>query len=155
MVAATRMPWIIAVALTHEGDACLPWPFSTRGGRRPQDAYPALMGCYAHVWLCTEMHGPKPSPDHEVEHLCGDHLCMNWRHLEWALHVDNCARRTEHGTQTIGERHGMAVLTAEQAAEILASNLPGVELARLHGVCPATISKIRNRILWKHLARAT
>jgi hypothetical protein len=139
------------VALSHDSDACLLWPFSTRGGRRPQDAYPALGGCYAHVFLCELVYGPKPTPLHEVEHICGVKLCMNVRHIQWELHRENCARRTAHGTQTVGEQHGMAKLTERQVRKILASKKMGIELAAEFNVSPPMICRIRKRKAWKHL----
>jgi hypothetical protein len=155
MNAPLHRPWIANVALLYESDACLPWPFGTRGGRRPQDAYPALGGSgYAHVLLCELTHGPRPSPDHEAEHLCGFHLCMNKRHIRWALHRENCQRRTAHGTQLIGERHNMAKLTEIQVRAIRAAPKlrgSGRALAKHYGVCPATICVIRSRKNWSHL----
>lgn len=150
-----RLPWIEQVALPYEGDACLLWPFSTRGGSgQPGEVYPALAVGYAHVLLCELAHGPRPTPDHEAEHLCGHKLCMNKRHLAWALHVDNCARRTEHGTQTIGERHPGHILTENDVLAIRA--VPkvygsGVALAEQFGVSTATVSYVRSRRGWKHL----
>lgn len=148
-------PWIRDVALKHTGDSCLKWPFAVRGGRRPQDAYPALaQRGYAHVLLCEIVHGLRPSSAHETEHTCGFHLCMNPRHVQWALHKDNCARRTQHGTQTIGEQHGMAKLTEHEVRAIIRASRgrgTGVRLASLYGVSPATICNIRHGKSWAHL----
>ncbi len=137
--------------MAHEGDSCLYWPFCTRGGRRPQDAYPALSGGYAHVFLCEQVHGPRPTAEHEVDHLCGHNLCMSKRHVQWALHADNCARRTEHGTQLIGEKHNLAKLTEPEVRAIRDSSARGVDLAAQYGVCPATVCNIRKGKLWRHL----
>jgi hypothetical protein len=123
-----------------------------RGGRRPQDAYPALaQHGYAHLLLCAMVHGPRPTPAHEAEHLCGNKLCMNPRHLAWALHKVNCARRTPHGTQTQGEKHGMAKLRECDVRKIRSSGIRGVVLADYFGVSPATISLVRNRKNWRHV----
>lgn len=156
MSRAIRKPWILNVALLHEGDECLLWPFSTRGGRarRGDAGYPALDDTYGHIFLCELVHGSRPTPHHEVEHLCGTRLCMNPRHVAWATHAENCARRTDHGTQTIGVRHGMVKLTDAQVIEIIDTPLErgtGVTLARRFGVSYATISRIRHGTSWKHL----
>jgi len=79
---------------------------------------------------------------------------MNPQHVKWSTHSENCKRRTEHGTQTIGERHGMAKLTKDDVEEI--RNTPflygsGVKLARKYGVSPGAISLIRTGKNWKHL----
>jgi hypothetical protein len=155
MTRELHRPWIRDVALTHVGDECLLWPFAVRGGRPGEGGYPALaQRGYAHVLLCEIVHGAKPAPRHEVEHLCGTKLCMNPRHVAWALHRDNCARRTEHGTQTIGTRHGMAKLTDEDVRAI--RRVPrvygtGRALAEQYGVTSSMIWRIRNRLAWKHL----
>lgn len=148
---ATRLPWIVEVALPYAREACLIWPFSVRGGRRTKDAYPALCGGYAHVKLCEIVHGPRPTPAHETEHLCGNKLCMNKRHIQWALHPANCARRTEHGTQTIGEKHPRAILTEKDVLEIRKSKARGVDLAKRYGVSPAAICIARKGKTWRHL----
>lgn len=151
---AVCIPWIESVALPYEGDDCLRWPFAMRGGRRPQDAYPAISGGYGHVYLCERAHGARPTPQHEVEHLCGNRRCMNKRHIAWATHEDNCARRTVHGTQTIGERHPGAILSEADVRAIRATPRlrgSGVALAEHYGVAPATISVIRSGRTWSHL----
>lgn len=155
MTKEMHRPWIRDVALKHEGDSCLLWPFAVRGGRRPQDAYPALAQFgYAHILLCEIVHGTRPTAKHEVEHLCGEKLCMNPRHIAWALHKENCARRTQHGTQLIGEKHNMAVLTEDEVRDIRKAPIvrgSGRALAELYGVSPAQISNIRNRKAWQHV----
>jgi transcriptional regulator with XRE-family HTH domain len=79
---------------------------------------------------------------------------MNPRHLRWATHKENCARRTAHGTQLIGEKHNLAKLTEGQVWDIrhaAPTRGTGRELARYYGVSPATISLIRNGKNWKHI----
>ena len=146
------MPWISSVALTHTSDDCLRWPFCLRGGRRKKDAYPALGGRgYAHVLLCELVNGARPSPQHEAEHLCGNKLCMNPRHVQWALHKQNCARRTQHGTQTVGVRHGMALLSEADVLAIRATPKRTRGLSAKYGVSNATICVIRAGRTWKHI----
>lgn len=148
MNAPIRMPWLMNVALAYEGDDCLDWPYSLRG------QYPALCGGYGHVKLCELAHGPRPTPEHEAEHICGRSCCMNKRHLRWATHLENCQRRTEHGTQLIGERHNLAKLTNTDVRAILTAPRnygSGAALARRYGVSPALICIIRKRKVWRHL----
>lgn len=154
MTAPTRKPWIHSVALSWESDECLPWPFSVRGGQ-DKGGYPALSDTYGHIYLCTLAHGPAPTPEHEVEHLCNFRRCMNKKHLAWATHKDNCARRTEHGTQLAGEKHNMAKLTVPQVRRIRRAKEVrggGRRLAEKYEVSPALISLIRRGKLWPGVA---
>lgn len=144
MVKATRLPWIHSVALAYESDKCLMWPFSLRGN------YPALIGTYGHIYLCELVNGPKPR-GMETEHTCGVSACMNKRHLQWATHADNCKRRTEHGTQLIGEKHNMVKLSEYEVRYIRSSPDKGVDIAEAFCVSTALISLIRNRKIWRHI----
>lgn len=51
----------------------------------------------------------------------------------------------------IGMSHGMAKLTDSDVLLIRASELSGIYLAKKYGVCSATISNVRNRVIWKHI----
>lgn len=75
-------------------DQCVWWPFSTSGhgyGSR-------FGGKYPHQHICLKFHGNPPTPSHEVAHGCGNRLCINPRHLRWALHVENEMDKLRHGT---------------------------------------------------------
>lgn len=125
-----------------------------RGGDGKVGMYPALIGTYGHIYLCELVNGPKPTEAHEAEHMCGHNWCMNKRHLQWSTHSDNCKRRTQHGTQLIGERHNLAVLTVQQVKAIRRTPKvrgSGVVLADFYGVSTAAISLVRNKKNWKHL----
>lgn len=139
-----RVAWACAATL-YEGDDCLLWPFALRGG------YPAMTGGYGHVFVCAEAHGPRP-PGMEAEHICGVRQCMNKRHLRWATHKVNCQRRTEHGTQTIGERHGRSKLKRREVEAIRRAPKvygSGLKLARQCRVAKTTISMVRGKRIWK------
>lgn len=149
-----REHWIQNVALKHQGDACLEWPFCVRGGRRGEGGYPALDGTYGHIRLCELAHGPRTTPKHEVEHLCGKRRCMNPEHVQWTTHRVNCARRTDHGTQTIGVKHPQAILSEADVRAIRAASRhrgSGRELARHYGVTPSTICVVRAGRSWRHI----
>lgn len=51
-----------------------------------------------------------------------------------------------------GERHGNAKLTEEKVRHIRASDWSTSELARFHGVSEASISLVRTRAIWRHVA---
>lgn len=91
---------------------CIPWPYAgTSEGYGRINVDGTTIG--AHVHVATLAHGPKPSPDHECCHSCGNgHLgCVNARHLYWGTRSDNVQDAIRHGTHFRGgsqkrwERH--------------------------------------------------
>jgi hypothetical protein len=51
----------------------------------------------AHVWMCTVMHGAKPSTSHMVLHSCDNPSCVNPEHLSWGLAHQNSAQMVARG----------------------------------------------------------
>lgn len=146
--------FIHEVALKHEGDECLPWPFSKSGAGRGQ----IWVGDVKHVtprYVCELIHGAPPTPEHEAAHSCGKghEGCISPHHLSWKTTSENHADKLIHGTHLRGERSGTAKLTEDQAREIL--RLKGVksqyELAKQFGVRQPSISRIHQGKRWAHL----
>ena len=81
------------VVLHYRGDDCLIWKFSRRDGYAAIKVLGRTKG--VHVLVCEHEHGPKPSPKHEVAHSClnGRFGCVTPRHVRWATHAENQARR--------------------------------------------------------------
>jgi hypothetical protein len=52
---------------------------------------------------------------------------------------------------TPGEKSGLAKLTNKAVRYIRRSRKSGVELVRQFSVSPATISRVRNNVLWRHI----
>jgi hypothetical protein len=132
------------------------WPYAQAGDGADEGAgYGKLTYAgrqtYSHIVACTLRQGEKPTDDHEAEHLCPNKLCCNGSHMAWALHAPNCQRRTEHGTQLIGEKHNMVKLTEANVRYIRKSKHSGRFLADFFGISPATVSLIRSRKLWRHI----
>lgn len=147
--------FVKAAAAAEHGE-CILWPFAQAGvGADKGEGYGKIYfegrQTYSHIAACKLKHGPKPTPQHEAEHLCPRKLCCNGNHVQWALHSPNCMRRTEHGTQLQGEKHPMVKLTTDQVRAIRMSPQTGVFLASFYGVSTALISLIRSRKLWAHI----
>lgn len=89
----------LLVATKYEGDGCLTWPYGTNGkgyGRVNYKNVPSN----AHVVITEIVHGPKPTPRHEVCHSCGNgHKgCVNPKHMRWGTRKDNVQDAIIHGT---------------------------------------------------------
>ena len=117
--------------------------------------------------VCRAFHGDPPSPKHDAAHGDGKPLNNREDNLRWATRVENMADSFKHGTfvvgdehwsrkypekRSIGEAHGHAKLTASDVLEIRSSKRKGSELASSLGVSRSTISMIRNRKIWAHVA---
>lgn len=148
--------FIHEVALQHEGNDCLKWPFGRGpagyGGTVIIDGKKFLVSRY----ICELVNGPPPTPKHEAAHSCGKghEGCIAPEHLEWKTHTENMADTILHGTHNRGERHGCVKLTEAAVREILA--LKGIEtqskLAARFGVDPSTISYIHAGRRWAWLS---
>lgn len=104
--------------LSYHGTECLIWPFARSSGY-------AVMGLAGKVetvsrLVCTEVHGPPPTPAHQAAHSCGNgHLgCVSRRHLSWKTPAGNQADRLVHDTHRRGERHVGVKLSEADAKEI-------------------------------------
>lgn len=142
------------VAIPHDGSECLAWPFS----RDPQ-GYPSVRvdGQTHHATriICTERHGPPPSPDHHAAHSCGKghEGCCSAGHLFWKTASDNQMDRVEHGTSNRGERNHFCTLNECDVREIrrLHNVVPQAEIASRYGVAKTTIQAIHYRRSWAWL----
>ena len=111
-----------------------------------------------------------------VCHSCDNRACFNPSHLFIGTPTDNARDMWEKGRQqdytkqpkgtehplrkdpskaARGERVGTSIYTAEQIAQILASNLPATELAKQLGVNRNLIYKVRAGLTWKWIKDAT
>lgn len=146
--------WIADVALRHNLDDCLIWPFGRHG-----NGYGSLVVAgrkvEAHRYICEVTIGPAANKDHQAAHSCGKgHLgCVAPNHLRWATPAENAADRVAHGNQVAGERHPRSKLTEDQAIKIATTVGPSdaVRAAKEFGVDRSTIDRIRNRTSWKHI----
>lgn len=97
-----------------------------------------------------------------VCHKCDNRACVNPDHLFLGTGNDNMADAARKGRMNWkkgaplrnfpkGEWHHKAKLIARDVREIRASSDKGVDLARLYGVTPTNITRIRKRKVWRHI----
>ncbi len=151
------MRFILDVALKHEDDACLIWPFS-----RANWGYGAVFvdgrNTPASRHVCRLAHGDPPDESYYATHSCnaGHEGCVNPKHLSWQTCLGNAQDRINAGNSLRGELNPSAVLTTEQVREIL--RLKGTIGARKiglrFGVCESTVLNIHTGRKWAWLADA-
>jgi len=102
---------------------------------------------------------PKPSPDHECCHaplVCNNGRCVQLDHIRWGTRTDNQVDRVADGTHNRGERCAAAKLTKSDVHTIrdlcTNSGLTQHEIADRYGIDQSTVSNIKRRQRWSHLA---
>lgn len=135
-----------------------------------------------HRAVCDAFHGPRPSGDHEVAHGDGARQNNRSENLRWATRKENAADRDLHGRtvrgdthpartkpgylptgdnhhwrrnpplHSSGENHWGARLTEADVRAIRADPRKGVEIAAAHQITPTSVSNIKSRKTWKHVA---
>lgn len=74
--------------------------------------------------------------------------------LRWGTRKENVADNKKHGTLAIGERHGIAKLSAKLVKLARRADRWGVsrtKIARRIGVCRAALRKLLRRETWDHV----
>lgn len=106
--------------------------------------------------LSWEAHNGPVQPGLSVCHKCDTPLCVNPEHLFVATHAENMSDMRKKGRTNppVGTRAHLSKLSDEVVRHILASDLSGADLGRLLGVSRTTVSKIRQRKTWAHVAIA-
>lgn len=91
----------------------------------------------------------------QVNHIDGDKQNNHFNNLEWVTARENDRHRIDVLKSGIGESHGFSKLLEGQILDIRKKYSAGertqITLAKDYGVNKATISKIVNRKLWKHI----
>ena len=144
----TRLKWL-KEHVNHEGDDCLPWPYSKHESGYGQATY---MGkkITANRLMCMLAHGNPPTSEHQASHSCGKghEGCVNPKHLRWATPLENSREKKIHGTQCSGPDCWNYKLTDSDVLEIrqvLAQEESSpTELAEKYGVHRSHIYNIRN-----------
>ena len=148
------LKYIHETVLKYEGDECLIWPYA-----RMANGYGvARVGGRNHLvsrFICEQVNGAPPTPEHEAAHLCGKgHLgCCAKSHLSWKTPVENAEDRLIHGTDSRGSKHVTSKLTEEDVILIrsLSPAYSHTEIAKMFNVHRAHVGDIINRHRWAHL----
>lgn len=146
--------FINEVAMHHEGDECLLWPFG-----RPNSGYGVISVGGVHLvrsrYVCTLKHGPPPTPLHEAAHSCNNgHLgCISPIHLSWMTHEENMIHKIASGHSLRGEKNPGNILTEAQVLEIrrLKGTIGARKIGLRFGVCETTVLDIHRRKKWAWL----
>lgn len=101
-----------------------------------------------------------PCPDGmEARHFPdGDPSNCRLLNLSWATHIENCADRTIHGTQTIGEKNVTAKLTTNDIHEIRRLRSTGMfchQIGSRFSVTESCIEDVLKGRTWKHVPHIT
>jgi HNH endonuclease len=148
-----RLAAFLGEAIRYTGSSCLLWPFGRSGAGYSMATANDGRRTTAHRIVCEVVHGPAPSPRHEVAHTnCRSRACIAPTHLRWDTPKGNQADRVADGTSNRGERQGRAKLTAERVTTIRAQpERRAKALAIEFGVSTGTISGIRKYKTWRHI----
>lgn len=142
-------------SIQSNSDCCCFWPFG-KAGRGYGVLHHNGRMTYVHRLVCELVHGPAPTPKHEVAHSCGNgHVgCINHRHLRWSTRSENHADKVLHGTTLRGENSSSAKLTERDVVEIRQryGSIRTKTLAAEFGVRAETINQIVRRERWSHVA---
>ena len=84
------------------------------------NVYASKRTCKGHTLVCEAFNGPRPSPEHEVNHKNFDRLDNRASNLEWLPHVENVRLSVEAGRMKAinGKKASNILLTPELALEI-------------------------------------
>ncbi len=164
---ATDSGKVISTRRRWQGDVYLPcWDelsgTVTKAGRvriRPTTEA-GSHGVFAHVMICLAFHGPRPTIQHEVNHIDGNPKNNRPDNLEWVTRSENMKHAWGNGLQTARKipaklnSEGFMFnsrLTIEQVRYIRQSALANSDLMRELGVPQSTISRIRANKLYKEI----
>lgn len=138
----------------HMGSDCVEWPYSKSGGGYGQTYYNGNVQ-QTHRLMCKLAHGEPPKSDLQAAHRCGNHGCINPRHLRWRTCKQNIDEKKDHGREALGEARSSAKLKEFEVVEIIKLNgvVPATHLAKKYGVNPVTIRAIQTGKTWVHIPR--
>lgn len=150
------MQWVMDVAMAHEADECLTWPFG-RDGHGRGSMHVDGKHIRASRYICMLAHGEPETPDLDAAHSCGNgHLgCVAKKHLRWATAAENMADSIEHGTFVEGEKSPHAKikeLDVHMIRVLTASGFTHRDIAERFGLSAGQVGKIALRQKWPRLS---
>lgn len=111
-------------------------------------------GAHRVAWFLEYGRWPTPNGCHR----CNNPPCVRASHLYEGTQLQNMADRDALGRgrvpYTPGELHGAATLTDIAVRRIRKERARGIpirDVARTHGICESTVSKITKRKRWAHI----
>jgi hypothetical protein len=120
-----------------------------------KDGYPVMKEngktCLIHRKVYEEKNGKIPD-GLVIRHTCDNRRCINPEHLLIGEHKDNVADRVLRNRSARGEKNGRAKLKETDVVFIRNSDQSNGVLAKKFSVDRALIRKIRQRMIWKHIA---
>ena len=148
------LKWLEQFLATTATDDCVSWPFG-----RAAAGYGVVYDNDGKHWgvhrlVCVRMHGEPENQRFHAAHACGNHECINPRHLRWATRAENEADKISPGRSNRGDQRGCAKVTVAQVKIIRASIWTKDQeksLAMEFGVTPSTIRQISKGKSWKWL----
>lgn len=144
------MKWVEEVALKHDGEDCLLFPFGRNASGyarlRVGDRHP-----YGHSFVCERVRGPRPTPRHQAAHSCGNgHLgCLAPKHLSWKTAAENAKDKILHGT--VARAPKLEPSGARFIRDALASAMRYRDIARMFGVRGDAIAEVARGKTWSRL----
>jgi hypothetical protein len=139
--------WIEDNSIPEPNTGCWLWTGSLNGRGYANNA--------AHRQSYASHHGPIPKGI-VVRHKCDQPSCVNPGHLELGTYSDNANDMIRRGryvmVRKLGEAHPRAKLTEAQVVAMRSDNRTQKEIASDYGVTRKTVSAVKARKRWRHLA---
>jgi len=128
-------------------DACWPWMGSIDGmGYGAIEHKGKLFLAHRRAYELANGPIPKGEGYHGtvVRHTCDTPRCCNPAHLILGTQADN-------GMDMASRGRAVTKLTKDQVIAIRADTRPYSKIKQEYGLCLATISEIKRRLIWKHI----
>jgi hypothetical protein len=107
-------------------------------------------GGWVHLFVASAFLPPKPHPRAFIDHKDTNKFNSAADNLRWVTPAMNTKLAALNGALMRGEENGAARLTAREVIAIQISKESNRELARIYGVNPSTISRVRSGKQRKH-----
>lgn len=105
--------------------------------------------------LVAELFIPNPKGNQQVNHIDADKENNHISNLEWVTNSENHAHKMRLGLNVspVGESHGMAILSEEEACCIYMDERARKLIAEDYGVSLATVDSIKGKRNWNYITK--